>query len=99
MKPWHVVLNFRWATTRVVAWSALIATTVLLALLLQSLAASALVAPRSAEEPTACLSSAGAALSDGDDVRMRFLANLCRPASAPETTGDYAPRVTHSDSS
>jgi hypothetical protein len=82
MKPWHVVINLRWAA-RVLAWSALIATTVLLALLLQSLVASALVAPRSAEEPTACLSNAGAALSDGDDVRARFLANLCRTAPLP----------------
>ena len=82
MKLWHVVINLRWAA-RVLAWSALIATTVLLALLLQSLAASALVAPRSAEAPTACQSAAGAALSDGDDVRARFLANLCRTAPLP----------------
>jgi hypothetical protein len=82
MKPWHVVINLRWAA-RVLAWSALIATTVLLALLLQSLAASALVTPRSAEAPTACLSTAGAALSDGDDVRARFLANSCGTVIAP----------------
>jgi hypothetical protein len=82
MKPWHVVINLRWAA-RVLAWSVLIATTVLLALLLQSLAASALVAPRSAEERAACLSTAGAALADGDDVRARFLADLCRAAIAP----------------
>jgi hypothetical protein len=83
MKPWCVVINLRWAA-RVLAWSVLIATTVLLAVLLQSLAASALVGPRSAEEPAACLSTAGAALSDGDDVRMRFLANLCRTPTPPE---------------
>ena len=82
MKPWHVVINLRWAA-RVLVWSALITTTVLLALLLQSLAASALVAPRSAEEPAGCQSTAGAALADGDDVRARFLADLCRSASAP----------------
>jgi len=83
MKPWHVVINLRWAA-RVLAWSALIATTVLLALLLQYLAASALVAPRSAEEPAACQSTAaGAALADGDDVRARFLADLCHIAIAP----------------
>ena len=83
MKPWHVVINPRWAA-RVLAWSALIAITVLLALLLQSLAASALVAPRSAEPPAACQFTAGAALADGDDVRARFLANLCGTAIAPD---------------
>ena len=82
MKPWHVVINLRWAA-RMLAWSALTAITVLLAVLLQSLAASALVAPRSAEPPAACQSTAGAALADGDDVRARFLADLCRTAIAP----------------
>ena len=81
MKPWHVVINLRWAA-RALAWSALIASTILFALLLQSLAASALVAPRSAEPPATCQSTAGAALADGDDVRARFLADLCRTASA-----------------
>ncbi len=82
MRPRRVVINLRWAG-RMLAWTALIATTVLLSLLLQSLAASALVAPRSAEPPVACQSNAGAALADGDDVRARFLANLCRTAIAP----------------
>ena len=82
MKPWHVVINLRWAA-RVLAWSALMVITVLFALLLQSLAASALVAPRSAEPPAACQSTAGAALADGDDVRARFLADLCRTTIAP----------------
>ena len=82
MQPWHVVINPRWAA-RVLAWSALMAISVLLALLLQSFAASALVAPGSAEPPASCQSIAGAALADGDDVRARFLADLCRTASAP----------------
>jgi hypothetical protein len=43
MTPRRVVINLRWAG-RMLAWSALIGTTVLLTLLLQSLAASALVA-------------------------------------------------------
>ncbi len=47
--------------------------TLLLALLLQALAASALVAPGQAARADACTSSAGAALADGDDVRARFL--------------------------
>jgi hypothetical protein len=76
MKQPHVVLNRVWAA-RAVAWSALISVTVLLALLLQSLAASALVIPPSSEPHATCLSAAGAALSDGDDVRARFLANSC----------------------
>ena len=82
MNPWHVVINLRWVA-RVLAWSALMAISVLLALLLQSFAASALVAPGSAEPPAACQSTAGAALADGDDVRARFRADLCRTASAP----------------
>src|SRR5437879_3059222 len=82
MRPRCVLINLRWVA-RMLAWSALITTTVLLALLLQSLAASALVPPRSAEPPAACRSTAGAALADGDDVRARFLADLCRTASAP----------------
>ena len=79
MKPWHVVVNVRWAA-RALPWSALMVVAVLLALLLQSLAASALVAPRSEEPPATCQSTAGAALADGDDVRARFMADLCRTA-------------------
>jgi hypothetical protein len=83
MKPWHVVISLRWAA-RVLAWSALVASTVLFALFLQSLTASALVAPRSTEPPAACQSSASAALADGDDVRARFLVDLCRTTIAPQ---------------
>jgi hypothetical protein len=82
MQPRHLIINFRWAA-RLLAWSALAAAAILLAFLLQSLAASALVAPRSATPPAACQSPAGAALADGDDVRMRFLVEFCGPAIAP----------------
>ena len=64
--PWHLV-----------AWSALMALTLVLSLLLQALAASALGARGPAVPPAACLASPGAALADGDDVRARFLADLC----------------------
>ena len=77
-----LVTNLR-RTGRVLAWSALIAITVILALLLQSLAASALVAPVAATPLEACQSTAGAALADGDDVRARFLARLCGSDIAP----------------
>jgi len=78
MKPLHVMINIRW-TRRVLAWSALIAITLLLALLLQALAASALVGPEPAAPPAACQSDspATAAMVDGDDVRARFLTQLC----------------------
>jgi hypothetical protein len=82
MKPWRTVINLRWAA-RVLAWSALMAITVLLALLLQTLAAGALVASRSTEPPTACQSAADKALLDGNYVDTRFLAELCRTAIAP----------------
>jgi hypothetical protein len=83
MRPWQHVFNLRW-NRRMLAWSVLMAITVLLAVLLQSLAASALVAPRSATPPAACQTPAGAALADGDDVRARFLADACRTAIAPQ---------------
>jgi hypothetical protein len=82
MRPWHVVINLRWAA-RLLAWSALVGASMVLALLLQSLAASALVAPPSADSSTTCQSVAAAALADGDDVRTRFLTNLCNTAVAP----------------
>ena len=65
MKPQHIMLNLRWSG-RVLAWSALMVITLLLALLLQALAASALVAPGPAARANACTSSAGAALADRD---------------------------------
>jgi hypothetical protein len=72
MKPRHVMSNRRCAG-RVLAWSALLATTLVLVLLLQTLAASALVAPGPAALPAACQ----AALAAGDNVRESFLAHLC----------------------
>jgi hypothetical protein len=71
---------------RVVAWGALIGITLLLASMLQALAAGALVETGPAGLPDACLSAspATAALADGDDVRAGFLANLCHlPGGAP----------------
>jgi hypothetical protein len=83
VKQRHVLVNPGWLA-RAVAWSALISMTVLLALLLQSFAASALVTRPSSESPATCLSAAGAALADGDDVRTRFLANSCDTGVAPQ---------------
>jgi hypothetical protein len=77
MQPRHDMLNIRLAR-QVLAWRALMAITVLLTLLLQSLAASALVASRSAEPPTACQSTAGAALVHGNYVDIALLADVCR---------------------
>jgi hypothetical protein len=84
MKPWQVVFNLR-SARRTLAWSALIAITVLLALPLQSFAASALIAPGLAARADACQSTAGAALADGDDVRARFLADVCGTAISHPT--------------
>jgi hypothetical protein len=81
-----MVVNPKWAA-RAVAWSALITLTVLLTLLLQALVASALVAQQPVEPPTTCLSAAGSALADGDDVRERFLASLCGTAVARQPDG------------
>jgi hypothetical protein len=75
MKPPHVVVTVPWAG-RALAWSALMAITVVLAVLLQALAASAVFAPEP-DTPAACQPLAGVALADGDDVRARFLAQLC----------------------
>jgi hypothetical protein len=83
MKQRHAVVNTGWLA-RAVAWIALISMTVLLALLLQSFAARALIARPSMEPPATCLSAAGRALADGDDVRARFLANLCGTAVVPQ---------------
>jgi hypothetical protein len=63
---------------RVLAWGALIATTLVLAFLLQAVAASALVVPAQAASPAARQSAATAALADGDDVRAGFLINLSK---------------------
>jgi hypothetical protein len=75
MKPRHVMINLRWAR-RGLAWSALMAITLVLAVLLQAVAASALVAPGPAAPPAACR----AALAAGDRVRESFLAHLCAGA-------------------
>jgi hypothetical protein len=62
---------------RALAWSALLAITLLLVQLLQALAAAALVEKEPAITPAVTTrSTAGDALEDGDDVRARFLASL-----------------------
>jgi hypothetical protein len=76
MKPRQVMINLRLAR-RMLAWSALIAITVVLALLLQALAASALVAPG----PFALSAACQAALAAGDNERESFLAHLCGGAA------------------
>ena len=69
---------------RVVAWSALIAVILLLAALLDAVATSALIESPPPGPFASCRSAepATAALADGDDVRLRFLANLCGQESA-----------------
>ena len=61
----------------VLAWSALMATSLVLAVLLQALVATALVASGSDTPPADCQSPVGAAPAEGDDVRARFVADLC----------------------
>jgi hypothetical protein len=77
MRPRRIAINLRCAR-RMLAWSALMAATLVLALLLQALAA--VVEPGPSDPPPACLSSAGAALTDGDGVPARFPAGLCSPS-------------------
>jgi len=72
MKPQHVMIDLR-STRRMLAWSALIAIALVLALLLQSLAASALVAPG----PVALSAACQAALAAGDNQRESFLEHSC----------------------
>jgi hypothetical protein len=72
MKPWHAMTNPR-SARRMLAWSVLIAMTVVLALLFQAFAANALVPSGAAAGSAAC----HAALSTGHDVRESFLAHVC----------------------
>jgi hypothetical protein len=58
---------------RMLAWSVLIAITVVLALLFQAFAANAFVPPGQLVLPAACR----AALSTGHDVRESFLEHVC----------------------
>jgi hypothetical protein len=69
---------------RVLAWTTLIAVILLLAVLLHAVTASALIEPLPRGPFASCQSAeaATAALADGDDVRARFLANLCGKESA-----------------
>jgi hypothetical protein len=82
MKPRHVMINVR-STRRMLAWSALIAIALVLALLLQALAASALVAPGQVAFSPACQ----AALAAAENERESFLAHLCDgPVGATATS-------------
>jgi hypothetical protein len=72
MNPRHVTFNLR-STRRMLAWSALLTITLMLAVLLQALAASAFVAPGPVALSTACQ----AALAVGNNERESFLAHLC----------------------
>ena len=65
MRPRRVVINLLWAG-RLLAWSALLATTLTLALLLQTLAAGAIVEPGPSDPPAAGPSSA--AVVEGDEA-------------------------------
>jgi len=90
-QPAGVNHNLRWAP-RVLAWNALMAIAVVLALLVQALAASALVAPGPAVLPAACQ----AALAAGDNERESFLAHLCDgaiSATAKSTTLDDPKKI------
>jgi len=90
-QPAGVNHNLRWAR-RVLAWNALMAIAVVLALLVQALAASALVAPGPAVLPAACQ----AALAAGDNERESFLAHLCDgaiSATAKSTTLDDPKKI------
>jgi hypothetical protein len=98
MEPRHVMINLL-SVTRMLAWSALIVITLVLALLLQALvasariepepvalsAASALVAPGPAALSTACQ----AALAAGDNERESFLEHSCGGAAG--ATSYYFP--------
>lgn len=81
MKPPRVVINRRWAG-RVLAWSALVATTLVLAYVLQALAASAFIAPGLTAVSRACQT----VVTSGDNDRESFMAHRCGGAtSATET--------------
>jgi hypothetical protein len=83
MKVTVVAITPGWVG-RLLAWSALLATALVAALLLEAFAASALVAQGTAAPSDVCATPnpVTAALADGDDVRARFLAHLCGGAIA-----------------
>jgi hypothetical protein len=92
MRPQRVAINLRWAG-RMLAWSALMATTLALAVVLQALAANALVAPG----PVALSPACQAALAAGDNQRESFLEHSCvrRLTTSPSAqSADLGPLVT-----
>ena len=71
--------NTIWGHTRSLAglaWGVLLAITLVLASLLQAIAASGLGIPEETALPAAHLSAATAALANGADTRAQFLTNL-----------------------
>jgi hypothetical protein len=76
MKPRQVIINLR-SARRMLEWSALIAIALVLALLLQALAANAFVAPG----PVALSAACHAALAAGNNERESFLAHSCGGAA------------------
>jgi hypothetical protein len=87
MKPWHARINLRWAG-QVLAWTAFLAATLLVAFMLQTLVAGAPSTPGPAVSPATCptLSPSTAALADGDDIQARFLATLAARQEALQPT-------------
>jgi hypothetical protein len=76
MTPPHVLINVRWAG-RMLAWSALMATTLLFAGFLQALATSDLVPTGLTAPSTACDTE----LAAQGETRESFLAHSCGGAS------------------
>ena len=71
-----------WKSARTLVWTAFVGLALLLAVMLHALATHLSEMPQQAEPSDICLTPnpITVALADGDDVRARFLANLC---SAP----------------
>jgi hypothetical protein len=69
----QLLMMKRWCGRRVLAWSALLTITLLLAVVVQALAATGFVAP----EPAALTDPCRAALAAGDHIRESFLAHSC----------------------
>jgi hypothetical protein len=100
MVPQRVAINFRWAG-RILAWSALLATTLALAFALQALAASAFTARGPAAlavavpGPVAVSAACQAALAAGDNQRESFLEHSCaeRLTTSPSAQSEDLDRL------
>jgi hypothetical protein len=80
MQPRHII-TLR-SASRMLAWSALLAIALVFAVLLQALAASAVVVP----QPVALSAACQAALAAGE--RESFLAHVCGGAAGATPQGD-----------